>query len=446
MTGDSAGSVGDPRHVPPGCSRLPEWMRSDDERGSMALLLRRKSCNNDPESETNTPRKPEPALSNPFIVGTTIELAIGSKEARTVNASREGRGSRYILRTTSKNIFEKLQEITELTDKTQVEVIPHPTLNTVQGKVYDLDSVSVGESEILKYLSTQGVHNVRRIKKRVNGDLKDTPLLVLSFHGTVLPTHVYFGVLRIPVSAYYQSPMICFNCGAYGHTGRSCQQGAICLYCSQTHSLAKGEKCTNPPHCLHCLNGHAVTSRDCPKYKTEVNVIRLKVDRGISFPEARRIYADETKNKTFSSVVQDRLNNELAAKDQQIADLQKQVSILRKELTALKNVLSTKNSGQSPVPQTTQTTLSQPLPSQKSASDKSGSSQYAVNRLSRKDKASSSAPPKKLDHIDTHKYDLRNRSKSGKRHMDISPTNGDIPGKRSSTQQSESWNQIECDE
>lgn len=450
MTGSSSGPLGGTRHEPPGGHRLPDWMRREDEIGTMVLLLRRKSNNEDKEEETakdglpeetNSNRKPDPALPNPFIVGASIELAIGVREARTVIASREGRGSRYLLRTASKQIFEKLMKITELTDKTQVEIIPHPSLNTVQGTVYDPDSINVDEKEILNYLSSQGVQAVRRIKKRVNGDLQNTPLLVLTFQGTVLPKYVYFGVLRIPVRTYYPSPMICFNCSAYGHPGRSCQNSGICLQCSKSHNLANGEKCNNPPHCLHCMNGHAVTSRDCPKYQSEVNVIRIKVDQGISFPEARRIYSVEMKKKTVANVVQDRLNNELAVKDQLIATLQKQVAELAKELAALKNALKSKNSSEAPASQNPRASTSQTSSSQNSSSSaKSGSSsQNKDARMSRKDKSLNLPPTQKKDYIDPNRYELRNRSKSCKRHMETSPTddNNQANNKRILTQPSD---------
>lgn len=107
----------------------------------MVLVLRRKH-NND-SIESNLTRRQDLPLPEPFVVGTSIELAIGKKEARTIDASREGRGSRYTIRTSSKTIFEKLVKITELADGTQIEIVPHPTLNTVQGIVYDPDSINV---------------------------------------------------------------------------------------------------------------------------------------------------------------------------------------------------------------------------------------------------------------------------------------------------------------
>lgn len=312
-------------------SNVPEWMLGPDDLGqAMVLILRRKQ--NDNNQQDATP-------FDSFIVGTSIQLKVGVKEARTIQASCEGRGTRYILRTSSKTIYEKLIKITQLTDGTEVEIVPHPTLNMVQGVVYDPDTINKEETVILDNLKAQGVQSVRRIKKRVNGVLKNTPLLVLSFHGTIVPNHVFFGLLRIKVRVYYPSPMMCFNCGLYGHSKKSCQQPGVCLRCSASHEIPEGEQCTNPPNCLHCKTGHPTTSRDCPKYKQEEKIVHLKVDRGISFVEARRMYAEENKQGTIAEVVQEQVQQQLAAKDQVITSLQKQVAVLTKELVALKQTL-----------------------------------------------------------------------------------------------------------
>lgn len=441
MAGSSPGPLGGPKSEPPGGrSRQPQWMKSADDMGTMVLLLRRKTTND--EADTNAARNEPLPLPNAFIVGASIELAIGSK----VEATREGRGTRYLLRTSSKAVFNKLQQITELTDKTQVEIIPHPTLNTVQGTVYDPDTKDMEEKDLLSNLSSQGVQAVRRIKKRVNDVLQNTPLLVLSFHGTVLPQFVYFGLLRIPVKVYYPYPMICFNCGAYGHSKKSCQNCGICLLCSQAHEVAENEKCNNTPHCLHCKQGHAVTSRDCPTYKSEQKIIRIKVDQGISFTEARRIHAEETKKQTYSNVFQERLNHELAIKDQMIATLQKQVATLAKELAELKKALKSRSHSQSQAPANakpsdTRMPASQPSQAQISSATKcdhksASSSQQKNARMSRKDKSIIS-PPAVTSGTNTNVYDFRSRSKSIKRHMEISPTSSNPTGKRFSAQPSD---------
>lgn len=220
-------------------SNLPQWMIGPDDIGqTVVLVLRRDTKSTDDFDHGLSQNSP---LPHPFVVGSSIQQIIGIEAARSINTTREGRGSRYLLRTKSRIISDKLMKITELCDGTRVEIVPHPTLNTVQGMVYEPDSLDVDEKLIEQELKSQGVLAVRRIKKRVNGKLQNTPLLVLSISGTILPEFVYFGLLRIPIRKYYASLMMCLNCGFYGHSRRFCNQTAICLRCSTTHTVIEGE-------------------------------------------------------------------------------------------------------------------------------------------------------------------------------------------------------------
>lgn len=442
MTGGSSGPPGVPPDIPPGFQgdgRTPEWLRGKDEMGqTMVLVLRRKV---DVVDDETTNRKQETRLPDPFIIGASVELAIGEKQARTVKASREGRGSRYLLRTNSRSIVEKLSKMTELTDGTKIEIFSHPTLNTVQGAVYEPDSINTDEKKIEASLKPQGVSAVRRIKKNVNGKLQNTPLLVITFHGSVLPRYVYFGLLRIEVRAYYPLPMICFNCGAYGHPRKFCKQSGICMRCSEPVHLAEGERCENPPHCYHCNNGHSVTSRDCPKYKEEDKIVHIKVNQSVSFAEARRMYSEENKRESIARIVQDQLKQELAAKDQVIANLQRQLDALTKQVTALRSALKARTHSQSPAPQPLS---SQPISATHSSSSEqtqsATSTQKNNSRPSRKDKAFISPPTKWNNNRSNEKehgadYDNRTRSRSRKHQMEISPTDtSNHRGKRPLTQ------------
>lgn len=208
MTDSSAGPFG-------GAAGLrrnkPDWMMDPNDLGQvMVLILRRKTDAADGQ------RVQDESLPDSIIVGTSIEIIIGKKAARALKATREGRGTRYLLRTSSTEIIEKLTKMTELTDGTKIEIVPHPTLNTVQGIVYDPDTINKDEKSILEYLDSQGVHAVRRIQKRINGTLKNTPLLVLSFRGTILPEHVYFGLLRIQVRIITPHPCSVSTVAAMG--------------------------------------------------------------------------------------------------------------------------------------------------------------------------------------------------------------------------------------
>lgn len=401
-----AGAPGDPAGSQRG-GRVPGWMLNKDDLGQpMVLVLRCKV----PDGVTDDPQLPEP-----FVIGLSVESAIGIKEARSVKATREGRGSRYLLRTTSRSIVNKLTQLTELSDGTEIEIFPHPTLNTVQGIVYEPDSINTDEQVIHKHLISQEVQAVRRIKKRVNGKLQNTPLLILAFHGTTLPDHVFFGLLRIPVRTYYPSPLLCYNCGSYGHPRKACQKPGICLRCSQPLHLAEGEQCNNTPHCYHCEKEHPISSRDCAKFKEEDKIIHIKVDQNISFGEARRLFNEENRRETIARTIQNQLKQELAVKDKLIATLQKQVADLTKKLAAL-----------TPTPRESLRPSSQPSPfmdNQTTSSNPVPNIPHKTTHQSRKDKTFVSPPAKRKDNRDIGTdVGARTRSRSGKRIFEISPT------------------------
>lgn len=390
---------------------------------TMVLLLRRKTD----EKASDTQKKTHNPLPNPFIISTSIEVAVGLKEATKVAMVKEGRGTRYLLRTSFKSIYRKLCSMTKLTDGTDIEVISHPTLNKVQGVVYEADSTDVDEGSLLEHLKSQGVQSVRRIKKKVNGSEQNTPLIVLTFHGTLLPEFVYFGRLRVPVRTYYPAPLICFNCGTYGHPKKFCQQSGICLRCSQAHQVAEGEQCSFAPYCMHCKGGHSPVARSCPKYKDEENVIRIRVDKNVSTAEARKIYASELQKATIASEVQKQLSQAESAKDKIIAELRAEVASLKQQLEAIVNnprINLLNNSQQENKPE-----MAPPA-----AVPSSSSNKLNKQRMSRKEQTFVYPPPARSVNGRTEHHSVeeitRTRSRSRKHLMEISPTDHNHNGNK----------------
>lgn len=324
---------------PPDGSRCPKWMLRGDELGhTIALQMKvRISGNNTNENESESSlRLPK----DPFVIGNAVLLILGAKEARKVHASKEAQGSRYILRTNSKSICGKLKQMHELPDHTPIEVIEHPTLNTVQGVLYDPDTIDQPEKYILENLEDQGITNVRRIMKRCAEKLVNTPLLVVTFNGSVLPQYVYFGVLRVKVRQYYPTPMLCYRCGNYGHSKKRCDEKRyqlICLNCSGNHEMIENTPCIAPPFCKNCKRGHSTTSKDCPVYREEEAIIRLKTDRGLTYAEARSEFRETHRGPSYSSVTQARLCTATDEKDRTIELLRKEIEALKEMISALKS-------------------------------------------------------------------------------------------------------------
>ncbi|XP_062541417.1 uncharacterized protein LOC134209448 [Armigeres subalbatus] len=212
------------------------------------------------------------------------------------------------------------------------------------------------------------------------------------------------------------------------------RQPEICLRCSGLHGISEGEQCENPPCCIQCKADHPTTSRECPKYKQEEQIVRLKVDKGISFAEARRIFLENTRQETYAGVVQEHIQKQLTEKDQTIATLQKQIAALRKDLADLKQILKSRPQSQSPSPRNPPTTSD--IRNLSTSTAKHPKVPEHGDRIPRKEQPFTSPPSKRRDNrkFDKQDYDVNTRSRSGKRQMEISPIeNNNYRGKRIST-------------
>lgn len=320
---------------PPDGNRYPRWMLNEDEFGHTIALQMKVRPTEDSNQQTDTELR---LPSDPFVIGSAVLLALGSNDARKVHASKEARGSKYILRTNSRSICEKLKQIKQLPDQTAVEIIEHPTLNTVHGVLYDPDTIDQPDNYILENLKDQGICGVRRIKKRQGDTLVNTPLLVISIKGTVLPQFIYFGLLRMKVRQYYPSPMLCYRCANYGHSKNRCDQTKnqpVCLNCSGTHELR--EQCKYAAFCKHCKSDHPPTSRECPVYREEEAIIRLKTNRGLTYAEARSEHREAHKGPSFSSIAKSSIRPDIDGKDRTIELLRKEIESLKEMISELKS-------------------------------------------------------------------------------------------------------------
>ncbi|XP_055589310.1 uncharacterized protein LOC129741598 [Uranotaenia lowii] len=315
------------------------------------------------------------------------------------------------------------------TDRTCVEVVDHPTLSFTKGVVFEPDTKDWDDSDLLKELSHEGVTEIKRItsKDKKTGAIKNTPLLILTFKGTKRPKHIHFGMLRINVRTYYPSVLQCRSCAVYGHTRKHCSSEAVCFNCSQKHSLDKDTDCPNPAYCYHCEGAHSPISKSCPVFRKEEAVVRVKIDKNVTYREAREEVLRTTSQNSYSSQLQHRLH-EQSDKDRQIQLLQKEVEKLRdqlKEFALLRSQLEALQTvHQAAIKVNQQPEKRKPSPKPSESPSKA--------RVSRRDSGKkvpsiNQTPSQNTRQLNnqftpnTQKYP--NRSLSRKRYMPTSPTN-----------------------
>ncbi|XP_071138259.1 uncharacterized protein [Mytilus edulis] len=74
----------------------------------------------------------------------------------------------------------------------------------------------------------------------------------------------------------------------FGHGSKQCRGKQRCFKCSDEGH--EGTNCNSESSkCVNCGESHFSSSRDCPVYLKEKNIIKIKTERNISYPEAKQI-------------------------------------------------------------------------------------------------------------------------------------------------------------
>ena len=169
-----------------------------------------------------------------------------------------------------------------------VTVTPHGVLQQRKGVISSWDLLMDSEEDILGELRSDGVRDVRRLKKRSGGETGPSPTLLLTFEGE-LPKKVRVGCLSIRVRPYVQDPLRCYKCLRFGHTQARCFRGRIvCGRCGGEGHL--GKSCEQAPRCTNCGGGHSAFASSCPMVVRERAIQRVMATQRRSYAEAARSY------------------------------------------------------------------------------------------------------------------------------------------------------------
>ena len=169
---------------------------------------------------------------------------------------------------------------------TPVKVSIHKTLNSSKGVLRSKDLSNETEADILRELKSQGVSKVHRLIVKKNGQELKTNTYFLDFRLPSVPEHVFIGFRRERVQKYIPSPMRCYNCQKFGHTAKGCDATKVCGTCGESHET---EECTSPVKCVNCSGPHPANSKDCPRWKLEAEIQKVRTEQNISWPEARKV-------------------------------------------------------------------------------------------------------------------------------------------------------------
>ena len=93
----------------------------------------------------------------------------------------------------------------------------------------------------------------------------------------------------------------CFLCQKFGHGKQSCRGHAKCYRCSEEGH--DGLTCDKPVKCSNCNLDHMSSSKEYPVYLKEREIQKIKIEKSISYLDARRqvsISNDSSQNSKAS--------------------------------------------------------------------------------------------------------------------------------------------------
>lgn len=172
-------------------------------------------------------------------------------------------------------------------------------LNQSKGIIHAPDLLGLSENEVCGWLEQFGVVAVKRFTRKDQDTQRiiKTPTLLLTFNKPQCPPQLEFDYVVYKVRKFVPNPLLCHNCGRYGHPQDKCTAEGVCLNCGATkHDGSCLKKCVN---CQQA--GHNCQDKTCSVWKAEREICEIKVDRDVSYAHARRIYNKERQTQTPAS-------------------------------------------------------------------------------------------------------------------------------------------------
>lgn len=249
----------------------------------------------------SSPRLPDLSMPNPkyITLSTTnaekpiscyscfaVHRAIKLISPEVVSISTQCNGSLLLLVRNSV-IANKFLEAKELLGVCEISCELPEAMNCVRGTIYAPYLVNVPEAEILAELGAQHVTAVYKYGTMINGVLRHTGKILLTFDLHTLPSSINVVWNTVRVMPYIPFPMRCKNCQLLGHSTKHCLRRSACSVCNLPPHAPQG--CIRV-QCANCKQGHPSSSAACNKYQEQKEVLQIKFRKRCSMREARLIY------------------------------------------------------------------------------------------------------------------------------------------------------------
>ena len=253
-------------------------------------IKKRKQMSEDETEDDNWPRfivlkctNPAKNITriSPFLVERSIKAVAGSvkntkkiKDFLLIECERKAQSN-------------NLLQMNKIGDH-DIESSPHRTLNQCKGIIRyrgnDMDDLT--DEEICAELKPQGVKSVKRFTTKKENVIVKLNTFLLTFNSTSLPSSIHIGLYNVRVSKYIPNPVRCFQCQRFGHGKSQCKGKEICFRCSEEGH--DGLHCNKAIKCFNCGEAHMSSNKECPVYRKEKEIIKIKCEKNISYQEAKQ--------------------------------------------------------------------------------------------------------------------------------------------------------------
>ena len=225
-------------------------------------------------------------------VQAALRSVLGKEKAEKANFLQDGS---LLVKTKNESQTEKLLQISSLLQE-ECLIVRDERLNVSKGTIHATDLLDLSEGEIVQWLSEFGVVGAKRLTKKEGGQVVATPLILLTFGVPTCPQRLRLDYVTYHVKRHIPNPLMCFQCGRFGHHQDRCVGEKKCLNCGER---AHEGECN--PKCINCQKpGHTCRAYECPVWRKEKDICTMKVENDISYAEARRKYDDAHKLPTPS--------------------------------------------------------------------------------------------------------------------------------------------------
>ncbi|XP_073821267.1 uncharacterized protein [Musca autumnalis] len=228
---------------------------------------------------------------SPFLIKKIIDCVCGE-----IEMCQKLRSGDLLIKTKTATQATKLIQIITLTPDIKVKVTEHSYLNYTKGVIYSNGLRGISEEEILAELKQQNVIEVKKILKKVEEELVETGLVIITFSTITLPDSLKIGYETANVRPYIPLPMICLNCQRFGHSSKYCKNNRICNICCEEEHLSEEELCPNTVKCINCEENnipdfnHSVRDRKCPVFLKQKEIQAIKSLNKVDNKTAVKIY------------------------------------------------------------------------------------------------------------------------------------------------------------